>query len=133
MPWATTTCLLVSSVGFLVTCTLFQGFPGGSVINPPANTGGVDSIPGLGRCLEKEIATHCNILYCLSLQGSPPTHSRILTWKSHGQKSLVGYSPWGLKSQTKLSDSAPPPRAYPTPDPNIVTFMCPGESALVTL
>ena len=29
--------------------------------------------------LEKEMATHC----------------RILTWKSHGQRSLVGYSPWG--------------------------------------
>ena len=25
------------------------------------------------------------------------THSSILAWKSHGQKSLVGYSPWGHK------------------------------------
>ena len=25
------------------------------------------------------------------------THSRILAWKSHGQRSLVGYSPWGCK------------------------------------
>ena len=24
-------------------------------------------------------------------------HSRLLTGKSHGQRSLVGYSPWGRK------------------------------------
>ena len=24
-------------------------------------------------------------------------HSSILAWKSHGQRSLVGYSPWGSK------------------------------------
>ena len=25
------------------------------------------------------------------------THSSILAWESHGQKSLVGHSPWGPK------------------------------------
>ena len=25
------------------------------------------------------------------------THSIILAWQSHGQRSLVGYSPWGPK------------------------------------
>ena len=25
------------------------------------------------------------------------THSSILAWKIHGQRSLVGYSPWGYK------------------------------------
>ena len=25
------------------------------------------------------------------------THSRILAWRIHGQRSLVGYSPWGGK------------------------------------
>ena len=25
------------------------------------------------------------------------THSSILTWKSHGQRSLAGWSPWGCK------------------------------------
>ena len=25
------------------------------------------------------------------------THSSILAWKSHGQRSLTGYSPWGHK------------------------------------
>ena len=24
------------------------------------------------------------------------THSSILDWKTHGQRSLAGYSPWGL-------------------------------------
>ena len=24
-------------------------------------------------------------------------HTRILAWKSHGQRSPVGYSPWGCK------------------------------------
>ena len=32
------------------------------------------------------------------------THSSILAEKSHGQRSLMGYSPWGRKSQTQLSD-----------------------------
>ena len=31
------------------------------------------------------------------LEEEMKTHSRILTWKSHGQRSLVGYSPWGCK------------------------------------
>ena len=30
--------------------------------------------------------------------------SVFLSGESHGQRSLVGYSPWGLKSQTHLSD-----------------------------
>ena len=25
------------------------------------------------------------------------TRSSVLTWKSHGQRSLMGYSPWGCK------------------------------------
>ena len=25
------------------------------------------------------------------------THSSILAWQSHGQRTLVGYSPWGCK------------------------------------
>ena len=38
-------------------------FPGGSVVkNPPANLGDASLIPGLGRSLEKEMATHCSIL-----------------------------------------------------------------------
>ena len=32
------------------------------------------------------------------------THSSILAWKFHGQRSLVGYSPWVTENQTQLSN-----------------------------
>ena len=39
-----------------------MGFPGGSVVkNPSANAGDVGSIPGSGRSLQKEMATHSSI------------------------------------------------------------------------
>ena len=31
------------------------------------------------------------------LQKGMETHSGILAWRIHGQRSLVGYSPWGHK------------------------------------
>ena len=31
------------------------------------------------------------------LEKEMATHSSILAWKIHGQRSLAGYSPWGLK------------------------------------
>ena len=31
------------------------------------------------------------------LEKEMATHSSILTWKSHGWRSLVGYCPWGHK------------------------------------
>ena len=41
----------------------YLGLPGGSVVKKlPANAGDVDLIPGSGRSLEKEMATHCSIL-----------------------------------------------------------------------
>ena len=57
------------------------------VKNPTANAGDIRNmglIPGLGRPLEKGMATH----------------SSILAWEipgKNGQKSLAGYSPWGCK------------------------------------
>ena len=55
-----------------------MGFPGGSRgKEPPATAGDVRDM-GLIPAMEKGVATH----------------SSILAWrKSHGQKSLVGYSP----------------------------------------
>ena len=38
------------------------------------------------------------------LEEEVPTHSSLLPRESHGQKSLAGYSPWGHKSQTQLSN-----------------------------
>ena len=57
--------------------------PGGSVVkNSPANTGDVGSISGLGR---SPGGGNGNLLQ-YSCQG-----------KSHGQRSLAGYSPQGCK------------------------------------
>ena len=40
-----------------------MGFPGGSVVKDlPANAGDVGWIPGLGRSLEKQMATHSSVL-----------------------------------------------------------------------
>ena len=46
-----------------------------------------------------EMAKHLIHLYVFlySLEKEMTTHSSILAWKSHGQRSLVGYSPQGHK------------------------------------
>ena len=49
--------------------------------NPPANVGDMGYIPGLGRSPKKKMAYT----------------TVFLLGKSHGQKRLVGYSPWGGK------------------------------------
>ena len=51
------------------------------------DTGDVSLIPGLGRSLVWEDP----------LEKKTATDSSILAWKIHGQRSLVGYSPWGCK------------------------------------
>ena len=61
---------------------------GGSVVkNPPANTGDERSIPGLGRSAREG-------------NGNPPQYSCLGNPMDRG----AGYSPWGLKPQTQLSD-----------------------------
>ena len=66
-----------------VTVNFYPGFPGGTVVkNPAANAGharGTGSIPGLGRSPRGG-------------NGKQPTPV-FLPGKSHGQRSLVGYSP----------------------------------------
>ena len=58
------------------------GFPGGSDSKASAcNAGDLGSVPGSGISLEKEMA-------------STPA---LLPGKSHGRRSLIGYSPWGHK------------------------------------
>ena len=62
----------------------FLGFPGGSVVkNPPAEAQNTDSIPRSSKMPWRR-----------KWQPTPV----FLPAKSHGQKSLVGYSPWGCKS-----------------------------------
>ena len=67
-----------------------MGFPSGSVVKIlPVNAGDAGLIPGSGRPLEKEMATHSN---------SP-------AWKkSQEKRSLAVYSPWSCKSWTRLSN-----------------------------
>ena len=60
-----------------------MGFPGGPMgkkIHLPLQETQVQSL-GQKYPLEKEIATH----------------SSILAWEIHGQRSLMSYSPWGCK------------------------------------
>ena len=62
--------------------TLTMGFPGGSAVeNPPATRETQVRSLGGEDPLEKEMATH----------------SRILAWGIHGQRSLEGYSPSGRR------------------------------------
>ena len=69
---------------------------------------------GLGcpRCLSgKEFACQCRrcgfrLWIGKILLEKMTTHSSILAGKSRGQRSLVGYSPWGHKSQTQLVTKA---------------------------
>ena len=59
------------------------GFPGGSVVkNHPVNVGDTGSIPGSERFPWKRKWEPIPI---------------FLPGKSHGQRNLAGYSPWGLK------------------------------------
>ena len=60
-----------------------MGFPGGSTVkNPPASAGDVGQITGLRRAPG---------------EGNGNSLQYFLPGKSHGQRSLVGYSPYGDK------------------------------------
>ena len=91
------------------------------VNNPPANTGHISevgSIPGSGRSpgegngyplqaslvaqAVKNLPTMQETWVQLlgredSLEKGMATHSSILAWRTHGKRSLMGYSPWGHK------------------------------------
>ena len=45
------------------------------------------------------------------LEKEMATHPSMLAGKSHGQRSLVGYSPWGHRSWA-LATKPPPPEQY---------------------
>ena len=61
-------------------------FPHGSAVkNPPTNTGDVGSISKLRRYPK---------------EGNGKPLQVFLPGKSHGQRSLVGYNPWGCKRVT---------------------------------
>ena len=66
-----------------------MGFSGGSVVKslPAMQETCVWSLGGEGS-VEKDMTAH----------------SSILAWDIPGQRNLVGYSPWGHKSWTQLTD-----------------------------
>ena len=67
-----------------------KGFPPSSVGEESAcNAGDMGLIPGLGRSPGEG-------------NGNPLQYSCL--GKSHGQRNLAGYSPWGRKSRTRVSD-----------------------------
>ena len=55
------------------------------VKNPPADAGDACLIPGSGRCPGGQNGKRTLV---------------FLPGDAHGQRSLVGYTPWGLQSQT---------------------------------
>ena len=66
-----------------VSLLILSGFPGGSGVKSlPANAGDEGSFPGLGKSSGEG-------------NGNPPQYSCLK--KSHGQRSLAGYSPVGHK------------------------------------
>ena len=77
-----------------------RGFPSGSVVkNPPANTGDT----GFSPWVEK-------IPWRRKWQPTP----LFLPGKSHGQRSLVGYSPWGCKESDTAAAAAKSLQSCPT-------------------
>ena len=94
---------------FYVHCLLFNshssviemGFPGGSgVKNLPANAGDEDasSIPGSGRSPGEGNGNPVKCSWNIGKLENP-----METGKSHGQRTLLGYSPWVTK-ETRLRD-----------------------------
>ena len=75
------------------------GFPGGSEVkNLPANAGDAGSIPGVGRSLEKEMATHSSILawripwtrgQWATVHGGGKESRQDLAAKQHNRKILI--------------------------------------------
>ena len=65
-----------------------MGFPGNSEVKASACNAGR---PGFDPWVRK-----------IPLEKKMATHSSIVAWKFHGQRSLAGYSPWDHKSWTRL-------------------------------
>ena len=76
------------------------GFPGGSDGKEAAcNARDMSWVPGLGRSPG---------------EGKGHTHSSILAWRFHEQKSFVGYSEWGCKELDMTKQQCTQTHTYPT-------------------
>ena len=104
---------------------VYVGFPGGSAgKESTCNVGDPGSIPGLGRSAGDGIGYPLQYSWASlvaqlvknlpavvgdlgwedPLEEGLATHSSILAWRiPHGQRSLVGYTPWGRKESDTLS------------------------------
>ena len=81
-PRSLATTILLSGFMNLTTSDMSLGFPDISVVkNQPADIGDEGSVPGLEDPWRR------------AWQPTPV----LLPGESHGQRSLVGYSPWGLR------------------------------------
>ena len=86
-----------------------MAFPGGSDSKESAyNEGDLDLIPGLGR---SPGGGHGNPLQCSCLENP------------HGQRSLVGYSPWGHKESDMTERLSPESLFVPAPQPQFPRAM----------
>ena len=84
-PWTSIVQNSLFALSNLISTNNPIGFLGGSAVkNQPASAGDVGSIPGSGR-------------------GKWQPTPVFLPGKSHGQKSLVGYSPWGCRLRHSLA------------------------------
>ena len=82
------------------------GFPGGSVVkNPPANAGDAGSIPGWGRSPGEGNGNPLQFSFFFFF--FPTLTPVFLTGKSHGQRSLAGYNPWGDRVRHNLVTKRP--------------------------
>ena len=87
--------LWLSQTDVMTLCKIYTtllriaGFPSGSVVESACNCERRGFSPWVGK---------------ISWRGKWQPTSMFLPGNSHGQRSLVGYSPWGGKSQTRLSD-----------------------------
>ena len=67
-----------------------------------------DTMPGICIVLYWEVREYklnkTEQLMISNCYNSQQLHVHAAIWKSHGWRSLVGCSPWGRKSQTRLSD-----------------------------
>ena len=78
----------------------FWGFLGGSVVKDlAANAGDLGLIPGLATVhgVKKRRTRQSNFTSLHFLEEEMASTQVFLSRKSHGQRSLVGYSPWSLK------------------------------------
>ena len=83
-----------------------MGFPGGSALEkPPADARDMSLIPGLGRSLEKEMATHSSIL------------ARKIPWtEEHGGPQPIGHNRDGHDLETKQQQQPVSISTYCVPD-----------------